>query len=171
MAQVEVLLPKMGESVAEATITKWLKAEGDTIESEESLVEIATDKVDSEVPAQEDGVITKILVREGDVVEVGKPIAIISTEGESFIASEVPAAKPAMDEAKKIPYQPNADAVPISTTSGGGRFYSPLVKTIASKEGIEMTELEAVSGSGHNGRGTKKDILYYVKNREKNGSS
>jgi 2-oxoglutarate dehydrogenase E2 component (dihydrolipoamide succinyltransferase) len=171
MAQVEVLLPKMGESVAEATITKWLKAEGDTIESEESLVEIATDKVDSEVPAQEDGVITKILVREGDVVEVGKPIAIISTEGESFIASEVPAAKPAMDEAKKIPYQPNADAVPISTTSGGGRFYSPLVKTIASKEGIEMTELDAVSGSGHNGRVTKKDILYYVKNREKNGSS
>lgn len=171
MAQVEVLLPKMGESVAEATITKWLKAEGDAIESEESLVEIATDKVDSEVPAQEDGVITKILVREGDVVEVGKPIAIISTEGESFTASEVPATKPAMDEAKKVPYQPNADAVPISTTSGGVRFYSPLVKTIASKEGIEMTELDAVSGSGHNGRVTKKDILYYVKNREKNGSS
>jgi len=173
MAQVEVLLPKMGESVAEATITKWLKAEGDTIESEESLVEIATDKVDSEVPAPEDGVIAKILVQEGDIVEVGKPIAIISTGGESFVASEVPTSEPAAAVAEKAPFQPLAiaDASPISTTTGGGRFYSPLVRTIAAKEGIEMTELDAVSGSGHNGRVTKKDILYYVKNREKNGSS
>ncbi len=173
MAQVEVLLPKMGESVAEATITKWLKAEGDTIESEESLVEIATDKVDSEVPATEDGVIAKILVQEGDVVEVGKPIAIISTGGEKILEAEVHAAEPVIADSEKVPFQPNAniDAVAISTAPGSERFYSPLVRTIATKEGIEITELDTLSGSGHNGRVTKKDILYYVENRTNNNGS
>ena len=173
MAQVEVLLPKMGESVAEATITKWLKSEGDRIESEESLVEIATDKVDSEVPAPEDGIIAKILVKEGATVEVGKPIAIISTGGESFIASEAPSSEPEASMAEKAPFQPQtiSDSSPTSTVSVSGRFYSPLVRTIASKEGIEITELETVSGSGHNGRVTKKDILFYVENRAKNSLS
>lgn len=176
MAQVEVLLPKMGESVAEATITKWLKAEGDTIEAEESLVEIATDKVDSEVPAPEDGVIAKILVQEGDVVEVGKPIAIISTGGEAVVTTPAPAAQPAEVAAEKVPFQHQAApatvaATPVAKTSDSGRFYSPLVRTIASKEGIEMEELDTVSGSGHNGRVTKQDILNYVQNRGSNGSA
>ncbi|MBL4652124.1 MAG: 2-oxo acid dehydrogenase subunit E2 [Flavobacteriales bacterium] len=175
MAQVEVLLPKMGESVAEATITKWLKAEGDTIEAEESLVEIATDKVDSEVPAPADGVIVKLLAQEGDVVEVGKPIAIISTDGETVAPTSAPAAEPTDTVAQKMPFQPQAveavtDTV-VSTTSVSDRFYSPLVKTIASKEGIAIAELDTVSGSGHNGRVTKKDILAYVENRGQNGAS
>ncbi len=174
MAQIEVLLPKMGESVAEATITKWLKAEGDTIESEESLVEIATDKVDSEVPAPEDGVIAKILVQEGEVVEVGKPIAIISTDGETVDSTPAPAAVSApAAAAEKVPFQPQAAPVAettIANTSDNGRFYSPLVRNIAGKEGIGMAELDGVQGTGHNGRVTKKDILTYVENRGQNGS-
>ena len=130
MAQVEVLLPKMGESVAEATITKWLKAEGESIESEESLVEIATDKVDSEVPAPEEGIITKILVQEGDIAQVGQPIAIISTDGEAVTndVQATPVEETVESQAAQVPHVPaGSNGNEIPTNSENGRFYSPQI--------------------------------------------
>ena len=181
MAQVEVLLPKMGESVAEATITSWLKQVGDSIEAEESLVEIATDKVDSEVPAPADGVVLKILVEEGQVAKVGDVIAIIGAEGDAPASSngsageaapaEVATPAPAVQEAVAVAEQAVETAVAATTPLGeGSRFYSPLVRNIARTEGISMTELETIPGSGQNGRVTKNDILAYLPNRT-NGRS
>lgn len=174
MAQLEVILPKMGESVAEATITTWLKKEGDKVEAEESLVEIATDKVDSEVPAPEDGIIEKILIPEGEVAEVGQAIAIIKTEGADTGASPSQASAPSE---KAVTSQesssPNTSKAPVaepeSSTelnfNSSSRFYSPLVKNIAKKEGITLEELESIKGSGKDGRVTKKDILEFIPNR------
>jgi len=166
MAQVELIMPKMGESVAEATITSWLKNEGDVIEADESVVEIATDKVDSEVPSTAEGVLIKKLFNEGDVVQVGQPIAIIGAEGE--------AAESAPVETKVESAPVVADAVEVATpvetiskTSESGRFYSPLVRSIAEKEGILLAELESIPGTGKEGRVTKKDILDYIPNRNK----
>ncbi len=174
MSQVEVLLPKMGESVAEATIIKWLKEEGDTIEAEESIIEIATDKVDSEVPAPADGVLIKKLFNEGDVVQVGEVIAIIGSEG-----AEVGVSAPVAEAAPETPAPAangNGQALEVATqtmvagealakSGPSGRFYSPLVRNIAKTEGIPMNELEAISGSGKEGRVTKKDILAYLETR------
>ncbi|MFT4679154.1 MAG: 2-oxoglutarate dehydrogenase E2 component (dihydrolipoamide succinyltransferase) [Litorivivens sp.] len=166
MAQIEILLPKMGESVAEATITKWLIEEGQTVDMDDPIVEIATDKVDSEVPAPEEGVITKILVAEGDVIQVGQPIAIFSTDGDSdsaaapVAASATPAPTAAVLETLSAPLE----AGEITKNGPSGRFYSPLVRTIASKEGISMSQLESVVGSGKEGRVTKKDILAFIEN-------
>lgn len=166
MAQVEVLLPKMGESVAEATITTWLKKEGDSIDAEESLVEIATDKVDSEVPSPAEGKILQILVKEGEVAKVGQVIAIIGSEGD--------VAKPATNQPVALAPQPVAAAAVIESqvasvleeiASSQDRFYSPLVKTIAKQEGISQSELDRLSGSGSNGRVTKNDVLSYLDNR------
>jgi len=170
MAQVELIMPKMGESVAEATITSWLKEVGDTIEADESVVEIATDKVDSEVPSTAEGVLIKKLFNEGDIVQVGQAIAIIGSEGEA--AAETSAA-PAQEVPTEVtaPIAETASvasvvaAEKISTTSDSGKFYSPLVKSIAEKEGISMNELESINGSGKDGRVTKKDILDYLPNR------
>ena len=169
MAEIELILPKMGESVAEATITTWLKKEGDSIESEESVVEIATDKVDSEVPAPEDGIISKILVQEGEVAKVGQAIAIITTEGgassaptqtnESSAETTPSVAAPVANAA--TPAAPVAQ----SNYNDSERFYSPLVKNIASKEGISVSELDNLKGSGNNGRVTKADILDYIANK------
>jgi 2-oxoglutarate dehydrogenase E2 component (dihydrolipoamide succinyltransferase) len=170
MANVELILPKMGESVAEATITSWLKSEGDTIEAEESVVEIATDKVDSEVPSPADGIISKILVAEGEVAQVGQAIAIISTEG----AAANPVAESAKTDAKPTPVAvQSAPAEPhVNTTIGtnhdfssSDRFYSPLVKNIALEEGIPVLELDQITGSGQSGRVTKNDILSYISTR------
>jgi len=169
MAEIEILLPKMGESVAEATIIKWLKSEGESVEADEPIVEIATDKVDSEVPAPEDGIITKILVSEDDVIEVGQPIAIFSTGSESSLeitetasSQEVLEPEPAVMETVSAPL---AAAVPVSVSSSNGRFYSPLVKSIAKQEGISQSELDGISGSGKEGRVTKKDMLTYLEIR------
>ncbi|MCB0480117.1 MAG: 2-oxo acid dehydrogenase subunit E2 [Flavobacteriales bacterium] len=175
MAEIEVILPKMGESVAEATITTWLKKAGDTVESEESLVEIATDKVDSEVPSPSDGVITKILVQEGEIAQVGQAIAIISTDGSSPTPTSVPQAESApAEQVKTVSPTPAVVAqesnAPISYADSN-RFYSPLVKNIAKQEGIQLVELESVSGSGQSGRVTKKDILSYVENRGTNNTT
>jgi 2-oxoglutarate dehydrogenase E2 component (dihydrolipoamide succinyltransferase) len=169
MAEIELILPKMGESVAEATITTWLKKEGDSIESEESVVEIATDKVDSEVPAPEDGIISKILVQEGEVAKVGQAIAIITTEGgassaptqtnESSAETTPSVAAPVANAA--TPAAPVAQ----SNYNDSERFYSPLVKNIASKEGISVSELDNLKGTGNNGRVTKADILDYIDNK------
>jgi len=171
MAQIEVVLPKMGESVAEATITSWLKQVGDTIEAEESIVEIATDKVDSEVPAPADGVVKEVLFEEGAVVQVGQVIAIIAAEGEAAAEAPAPQAAPApQPEATPTPVaapaattQPAAQPVAADFTQSD-RFYSPLVKNIAKEEGISLAELESITGSGQNGRVTKSDILAYLSN-------
>lgn len=173
MADIEVTLPKMGESVAEATITTWLKAVGDTIEEDEPIVEIATDKVDSEVPSPVSGVLKEILFNEGDVVEVGAVFAIIGAEGEEVIVNS-PASPAAQEVATPVSQEVQEELMtPISENGNGsiskngpsGKFYSPLVRSIAEKENISMTELENISGTGQNGRVTKKDILGFVENR------
>ena len=176
MAQFELILPKMGESVAEATITTWLKNEGDFIEAEESIVEVATDKVDSEVPSPVSGTLQKIISNVNDVAQVGAAIAIIETEGsgETEAAAESapsPAPAPAVEEVvAEIETQvasaaqtvaPAASNAPIAKNSNG-RFYSPLVRSMAKAEGIGQAELDQIKGSGKDGRVTKKDVLAYL---------
>lgn len=177
MAQIEILLPKMGESVAEATIIKWLVEEGQAVEADEPIIEIATDKVDSEVPAPEDGVILKRLVNEGDVVAVGQAIAIFGQEGDSAPAASAPASAAALESSPSPEVLAEVEA-PLAAASNGlevarkgpsGRFYSPLVRSIAKEEGVSLEELEAVEGSGAEGRVTKKDLLSYIENRTKDG--
>lgn len=178
MAQFELILPKMGESVAEATITSWLKNEGDFIEAEESVVEVATDKVDSEVPSPVSGTIVKIISNVNDVAQVGAAIAIIETEGsgETEAATEsapAPAPSPAVEEvvaeietqvaAAAQTVAPAAPNAPIAKNSNG-RFYSPLVRSMAKEEGIGQAELDQIKGSGKDGRVTKKDVLAYLEN-------
>ena len=168
MARFELKLPKMGESVAEATITSWLKEVGDTIEADESVVEIATDKVDSEVPSTAEGILIKKLYNEGDVVQVGQAIAIIGSEAEAAAESSAPQQAAAVVTAPIAETASVASVVAsekINTTSDSGKFYSPLVRSIAEKEGISINELEAINGSGKEGRVTKKDILDYLPNR------
>ncbi len=174
MSQIELLLPKMGESVAEATIIKWLKNEGDVLKADEPIIEIATDKVDSEVPSPEDGVLAKRLVNDGDVVQVGQPIALISVgAGAATVVAAAPAApQPAAapQPVAEVPFVPQvATAEAVASQDGSGRFYSPLVRNIAKTEGISMSELERIVGSGQDGRVNKSDILNYVENRSKGG--
>lgn len=173
MAKIEMVMPKMGESIMEGTILTWLKKEGDTIEQDESVLEVATDKVDTEVPATEAGILEKILVQEGDVVQVGKPIAIINTSNsngqtDAAAADSQPAVvaeeKPAAEEKTAPALSPSRSTDTASATEGA-RFYSPLVLNIARQEGISMQELEKVPGTGKDERVTKKDILAYLENR------
>ena len=165
MAKFELKLPKMGESVAEATITNWLKNVGDKIEMDEAVLEIATDKVDSEVPSEVSGVLVEQLFGKDDVVKVGQTIAIIETEGGS---NEVPktadVATPIVAEVEKT-IEVAKEAVAPVDFSGSDKFFSPLVKNIANQEGVSVAELESISGSGKDGRVTKDDILNFVKNR------
>ena len=179
MAVIEILLPKMGESVAEATITNLLVEPGSRVEADEAIVEIATDKVDSEVPAPEDGVLVEWLIAEGDVVPVGAPIAKYEVGGEAGESAPVaaPAAAPVVapaPEAAPAPTTPAPEVVatvsaPLDSTpertGPSGRFYSPLVRSIAQEEGVSMDELEAIQGTGSEGRVTKKDMLAYVASR------
>lgn len=172
MAQIEIRLPKMGESVTEATITNWLKNVGDKIEMDEPLVEVATDKVDNELPSEAEGVLVKQLFQKDEVAQVGDVIAIISTDGDAAPVEEAPVAQTkAETESVAVAESAVADAVAIVNGSSNGsvdkngpsgKFYSPLVRSIASKEGISMGELESINGSGQNGRVTKKDILAYI---------
>jgi len=167
MAQVELIMPKMGESVAEATVIKWLKNVGETIEMDESVLEIATDKVDSEVPSAVEGVLIKQLFNEDDVVLVGQAVAIIETDAS---AASTPAPK-ANDEAPKeaavadVVVEKVSKTTSLPKSSDSNKFFSPLVRSIAQEEGITMSELETVVGSGKEGRVTKKDILAYLSNR------
>jgi 2-oxoglutarate dehydrogenase E2 component (dihydrolipoamide succinyltransferase) len=174
MAKFEVKLPKMGESVAEATITAWLKEVGDTIELDEAIVEIATDKVDSEVPSEVEGTLVEILFEKDAVVEVGQTIAIIETDGDDAAASSpepktestaVEEPKEAAEVEKTVTAAQEAVSQPIAKTSDSGKFYSPLVRNIAQTEGVSMQELENIQGTGKDGRVTKNDILSYVENR------
>lgn len=174
MSQVELIMPKMGESVAEATIIKWLKNEGDKIALDEPILEIATDKVDSEIPSPFEGFLAKKLFNEGDVVQVGKAVALISTEAGGSSASN---ANPPAEEKKKeepvktttAPVQHTSAPVQKESTSTNesSRFYSPLVRNIAKQEGISDQELETIQGTGAQGRVTKNDILNYLPNKGK----
>jgi 2-oxoglutarate dehydrogenase E2 component (dihydrolipoamide succinyltransferase) len=171
MARFELKLPKMGESVAEATITSWLKEVGDTIELDEAVVEIATDKVDSEVPSEVEGTLTEILFDKDSIIAVGETIAIIETvddenssvvkETKNKTSKEVIAVEKTIEKAVEVV------STPITKTSDSGKFYSPLVRNIAQKEGVSMEELETISGIGKDGRVTKDDILSYIENRDK----
>lgn len=171
MSQIDILLPKMGESVAEATIIKWLKQEGEHVEADEPIVEIATDKVDSEVPAPEAGTLTKQLVKEGDVVKVGQLIAQIggaagaSTPVAAAAAPKAVPAPPSNGATQKEPEPVQAGIDPVQRTGPSGKFYSPLVRNIAKSEGIGIAELESITGTGEGGRVTKQDLLNYLPSR------
>ncbi len=174
MSKFELKLPKMGESVAEATIISWLKEIGDTIELDEGIVEIATDKVDSEVPSEVEGVLLEILFQVDDVVIVGETIAIIETNTETVEIQKkeepeiqegniiIPTIETVMDMSRK------SEVAFDGMSSPSGKFYSPLVKNIAKTEGITMVELESIEGSGKDQRVTKRDILDYLENRSNN---
>lgn len=166
MAKFELKLPKMGESVAEATITNWVKNVGDTVEQDETIVEVATDKVDSEVPTEVSGKIIEILFQKDDVVQVGQTIAIIETEGGD---AAQPSATPAKEEVSVEKVEKTVtqaqETVEVADFNASEKFFSPLVKNIAKEEGISIAELEAINGTGKDGRITKTDILDYVKNR------
>ena len=179
MAEFKVELPKMGESVAEATITNWLKAVGDLIDEDEPIVEIATDKVDSEVPAPCSGILKKVLFNEGDVVAVGTVFAIIDSEVSSDNQEKIPLNPSISNEEieNKIEEEileplANSNKIEIQNSfNNSNKFYSPLVKSIASKEGISLQELETINGSGSNQRVTKKDILNFVSSVRKSNSN
>ncbi len=165
MALIEMVMPKMGESVMEGTILRWLKQVGDKIEQDESVLEVATDKVDTDVPATHAGVLHQILVKEGDVVKVGSPIALIATQNEQ--AAVQPDRAPSEPVPVPTTVSNSAASVATQTTSSNGdRFYSPLVKNIAKQEGITEQELSQIQGSGREGRVTKEDILSYLPTRK-----
>lgn len=176
MALFEVLMPQMGESITEATITRWLKNVGDHVAVEDPIVEVATDKVDSEIPAPVGGVIQKLLFAEGDVVEVGKPLALIETDPDKAsdnVQSKLPHSKD--ENISKAPLiqveisKTTLSAAPSGNVENGEtmRYYSPLVKQIALTEGIDRTELDTIKGSGKDNRVTKDDILSYLEHKQK----
>ena len=172
MAKFELKLPKMGESVAEATITSWLKEVGDTIELDEAVVEIATDKVDSEVPSEVEGILLEKRFNVDDVVKIGEVLAVIEINGEQ--GSDPSVSEPAITEEEAMPAVAEVEETFVKAQeiiskpadfSTSERFYSPLVRTIALKENISMDELEAIVGTGKDNRVTKNDILGYLENR------
>jgi len=174
--RIEVQMPQMGESVVEATVIGWSKQVGDKVEEDETLLEISTDKVDSEVPSPTAGTLVEILAEENDTIEVGQTIAIIAT-GAGASASSKPSSSTSKKEEKTEPAKQETQSASVSSngTSGGsepqrvgddGRFYSPLVRSIAKEEGISQQELEGIDGSGQGGRVSKKDILAYVDDRK-----
>jgi 2-oxoglutarate dehydrogenase E2 component (dihydrolipoamide succinyltransferase) len=180
MSKFELKLPQMGESVAEATLTSWLKEVGDTIEMDEAVFEIATDKVDSEVPSEVDGILVEKLFNIDDVVKVGQTVAIIEINGSSYesdhdqeshvtsVKDEAP--NKAVEELEvAVLSAKESAAAPVIDYSGTDRFYSPLVKNIAKQEGITLAELDTISGTGSEGRVTKNDILDYVASGKANG--
>lgn len=192
MAHIDLVMPKMGESVAEATIIRWLKKEGDRIDTDESLLEIATDKVDSDVPSPVAGILIKKLFAEEDIVKVGAVIAIIDTEVESPKQTPAPVQTPAPNQTPAIAEAVTAESITegiipgmtflneISSSKpqngtevkplngqGADRFYSPLVKSIAQNEGIGRQELDTIQGSGNEGRLTKNDMMSYLDSRIK----
>ncbi|HKK24747.1 MAG TPA: 2-oxoglutarate dehydrogenase, E2 component, dihydrolipoamide succinyltransferase [Gracilimonas sp.] len=175
--RIEVQMPQMGESVVEATVIGWNKQVGDEVEEDETLLEISTDKVDSEVPSPASGTLVEIMAEENDTIEVGQTIAIIATgEGATVSSGSAPAPK---KEQKQESSSSEAQKQPVAASSNGtaggsepqrmgsdGRFYSPLVRSIAKEEGISQEELESIEGSGQNGRVSKQDILSYVEDKK-----
>lgn len=179
MAVVELVMPKLGESIMEATVLKWHKQPGDTVQMDETVLEIATDKVDSEVPSTASGVIEEILYNVNDVVPIGKVIARIRTSAAEPVTNGQTEPQPSsnkeapMQEAEVVETDNESQPTQVNTTAPGSsnRFYSPLVLNIAASEGISMTELESLPGTGNEGRVTKKDILQYVSNKKNQGTS
>ena len=171
MAVFEIIMPKLGESIIEATITKWLVNEGDSIQEDDALVEIATDKVDSEIPSPVEGVLKSIKFQEGETVAVGEIIALLEIEGEDGPEqkkdelAEVSTQPLNVESPAEIKEEKMAETTAINF-SDSTRFYSPLVKSIAKKENISVNELENLNGSGKEGRVTKKDILAYVEDKK-----
>jgi 2-oxoglutarate dehydrogenase E2 component (dihydrolipoamide succinyltransferase) len=176
MAKFEIVMPKLGESIIEATITKWLKKEGDSVKEDESILEIATDKVDSEIPSPVEGILVERLFKEGDVVAIGTVIAVIDLGGEDVPVAEKTKAepKPASAESvkekpkplvEKVASEPIPETVNDNIQPGSGRFYSPLIKNIAKQENIPLQELEHIAGTGSEGRLTKQDLLNYLAKR------
>ena len=174
MSLVDLVMPKMGESIMEATILKWHKKPGDQVKLDETVLDIATDKVDTEVPSTYEGTLEEVLFAENDVVPIGAVIARIRTTGSATVQQHasapvsIPASKPTPEtgqavETEDIPYQPAA--ININKPAQSVRFYSPLVLNIAASEGISMSELETIPGTGNEGRVTKKDILDYISSR------
>lgn len=173
MAEIEIRLPKMGESVTEATITNWLKNVGDNVGVDEPLVEVATDKVDNELPSEAAGVLIKILFEKDQVAQVGDVIAILSTDGGTASAANTSDSKPAEVTAKvevaatiNDTTSQNGHSEKLTKNSASGKFLSPLVRSIAEKEGISQGQLDTISGTGQEGRITKKDILFYIDNKD-----
>ncbi len=167
MANFELVMPKLGESIIEATIVRWHKKEGDQVIEDESIADLATDKVDSEIPSPVEGIVTKLLFKEGDVVPVGKVIAIINMGGADEQVAAAPSAEtePVIKETKNE-VQPAATIVNVTEAgSDSDRFYSPLVRNIAKQENITLKELDSVTGSGKDNRLTKQDLLNYIQNR------
>lgn len=169
MANFELVMPKLGESIIEATIVRWHKKEGDQVLEDESIADLATDKVDSEIPSPVEGIITKLFYKEGDIVPVGKVIAIINLGGEEVAPAETPAKQEVAAPEAKVEIQAVATTADVAevveTAVESDRFYSPLVRSIAKEENIPLSELENVSGTGKDNRLTKQDILDYIKNR------
>jgi 2-oxoglutarate dehydrogenase E2 component (dihydrolipoamide succinyltransferase) len=179
MALVDLTMPKLGESIMEATILRWHKKPGDSIQQDETILDIATDKVDSEVPSTTAGTIAELLYKVDDVVPIGAVIARIETNGKAAVPVPPAAAEPAattavqpeaakqpdttVEEPQDLPYAPSGTVANVPT--GGSKFYSPLVLNIANSEGISMSEMEKIPGTGSEGRVTKKDILAYVEQR------
>lgn len=168
MAKFEIIMPKLGESIIEATITRWVKNVGEAVDEDDSLVEIATDKVDSEIPSPVEGVLSKLLFKEGDVVPVGTVIALIEMDGEGSeeTKEDTPVVeKTVVEETKAAPVvtEPISDAP--KDFSDSTRFYSPLVKSMAKEENISLSELEKIPGSGHDHRVTKADVVKFLENR------
>ncbi|MBT8302680.1 MAG: E3 binding domain-containing protein, partial [Maribacter sp.] len=180
MSKFELKLPRMGESVAEATLTSWLKEVGDTIEMDEAVFEIATDKVDSEVPSEVDGVLVEKLFNIDDIIKVGDIVAVIETNGEANESEEVPLEVEDEPQVSKEVIASVNDTIDVAkatvTTStedfgSSDRFYSPLVKNIAKQEGLPIAELDTINGTGKEGRVTKDDILGYLETRQSSGST
>ena len=171
MSMVDLIMPKLGESIVEATILKWHKKPGDKVAMDETVLDIATDKVDSEVPSTTEGTITEILYNENDVVPIGKVIARINTNADASVETPQPkqsAPSANYEEAnvvEEVPYQPE-EKKSMSAVGSGIRFYSPLVLNIAASESISMSELENIEGNGQDGRVSKKDIMTYLENRK-----
>ena len=180
MARVELIMPKMGESIMEATILKWVKKPGDKIAVDDTILEIATDKVDSEIPSPVAGILAETLFAEDAVVEIGKVIAIIETDAAQVqatpsVATSVPESTPAMESSPTpdpltevmkplTPESPSSSPTDFVTSD---RFYSPLVRSMAKEEGIALSELETIPGTGSQGRVTKQDMVHYLQNRDK----
>ncbi len=166
MANFDIIMPKMGESIEEATITNWFVKEGDNIEEDDVLLEIATDKVDSEIPSPVEGVVKKIFFKQDEVVAVGTVIAVIGLDGDTSSSTDEetdPVVKEETEETKADTPLEKKNDEPVASSQG--RFYSPLVKTIAGKEGVTQVELDSIEGSGLNGRVRKEDLLNYLENR------
>lgn len=173
--QVEVVMPKMGESIQEGKILRWAKKPGDKIQKDETILEISTDKVDSEIPSPSAGILTKIIVPENETVEVGTVIAMIETDAASAKV-DTTISTPSKKKEEHSPVEspspvrsPVMVSAPAARGRNGERFYSPLVRTIAQKEGVSGAELDSITGSGIGGRVTKNDMMAYLKNRTGGG--